>query len=153
MFRVATLSMAFGMWLAISSAWAEDFGNAKEAEAMVKKAVAHIKSAGKDKAYAAFTAKAPDFINKDIYVVVYGFDGQVLAHGQNEKLVGRNLMEAIDAEGKPFVKQRIELARSKARFWQDYSFKDPITKSMLPKTSYCERMEETVVCAGIYKRT
>ena len=66
---------------AVSAAPKEEFGTAKEAEAMVNKAVAYIKSAGTEKAYAEFTNKAPAFNDRDLYVVVYDLEGRVLAHG------------------------------------------------------------------------
>lgn len=134
------------------SVLAEDFGSEKDAEAMVQKAVAHIKSAGADAAYADFTGQKSEFINHDIYVVVYSLDGKALAHGQNPKQVGKDLLEFKDADGKEFIKERVALAKSKGKFWQDYKFTDPVTKKILPKSAYCEKLEQTVVCAGIYKR-
>ena len=131
---------------------AAEYGTAADAEAMVHKAVAHIKAVGKDVAYSDFTAKKPEWIDKDIYVVVYDFSGTVLAHGQNPKQVGMHLIGYKDSDGKAFVKERVELAKTKGKFWQDYKFTDPITKKILPKSMYCERLDDTAVCAGIYKR-
>lgn len=131
---------------------AEEFGTAKEAETLTKKAVAHIKSAGKNQAYADFTDKKPGWVDRDLYVVVYDLNGKVLAHGQNPKQVGKDLLNFKDADGKEFVKERVELAKSKGKFWQDYKFTDPQTKKMLPKSTYCEKLEDTAVCVGIYKR-
>jgi cytochrome c len=130
----------------------EEFGSAKEAEAMVAKAVAHIKAAGVEKAYQDFTAKAPGFVDRDLYVVVYDLTGKVLAHGQNPKMVGKDLIDLKDPDGKQFVKERVELARSKGSFWHDYKFTDPMTKKVLPKSTFCQRVESTAVCVGIYKR-
>ena len=76
----------------------------------------------------------------------------MLAHGQNAKQVGKELIDMKDPDGKLFVKERVELARSKGKFWQDYKFTDPVTKKVLPKQMYCERLDETAVCAGVYKR-
>jgi signal transduction histidine kinase len=84
-------------------------------------------------------------------VVVYGLDGMVLAHGANERLVGQDLSDAVDVDGKAFVKERIELARKQSSFWQDYKFVNPVTRKIDPKQMYCERLEETAVCAGIYR--
>lgn len=131
---------------------AEEYGTAKEAEALVGKAITHIKSDGKDAAYADFTGKKSGWVDRDLYVVVYGLDGTVLAHGQNSKQVGKNLIGFKDSDGKEFVKERVELAKSKGKFWQDYKFTDPVTKKILPKSMYCEKLEDTAVCAGIYKR-
>jgi hypothetical protein len=49
------------------------------------------------------------------------------------------------------VKERVELGQSKGTFWQDYKFTNPVTKKIEPKTSYCEKLNDSVVCGGIYK--
>lgn len=122
-----------------------------EAVAMVKKGVAYIKANGTDKGYAEITSKTSPFKKDDLYLVVYGLDGTVLAHGANEKMVGKNLIDLKDIDGKPFVKERVELAKTNATFWQDYKFTNPVDKKIEPKEMYCERLEQTVVCGGIYK--
>ena len=130
----------------------DDFGTAKEAEGMVARAVRHIGTVGTDKAYRDFTARTSDFADRDLYVMVYDLAGRVLAHGQNPKMVGKDLIDLRDADGKEWIKERVELARTKGRFWHDYKFTDPMTKKVLPKSTYCERVEATAVCVGIYKR-
>ena len=132
-------------------AWSAEFATKEEAVAMVKKAVAFIGQQGADKAYAEITNKGGQFTDRDLYVVVYGLDGKVLAHGANEKLVGKDLLDAQDVDGKYFVKERTELARKQADFWQDYKFVNPQTKKVEPKQMYCQRLAETAVCAGVYK--
>lgn len=129
-----------------------DFGTAPEAETMVKAAVGHIKKVGNNQAYKDFTDKKAPFLDRDLYVVVYGLDGKIFAHGQNSKMVGKDMIDLKDPDGKPFVRERVELAKAKGKFWQDYKFTDPVSKKVLPKAMYCERVEETVVCSGIYKR-
>jgi cytochrome c len=75
----------------------------------------------------------------------------VLAHGSNEKLIGTDQSQAKDVDGKPFVKERIELAQKQPSFWQDYKFTNPVSKAVEPKQMYCERLDDTVVCGGVYK--
>jgi cytochrome c len=147
---LAVIALAGG--LSVAALAADEFGSAKEAEAMVGKAVAHIKAVGKEKAYQDFTNKAPGFTDRDLYVVVYDLDGKVFAHGQNPKMVGKDLIDLRDPDGKAFVKERVDLARSKGKFWHDYKFTDPVSKKVLPKSTYCERLESTAVCVGVYKR-
>jgi cytochrome c len=130
---------------------AAEFGTKDEAMALVKKAVSFIKDQGADKAYPEFSKKAGQFTDRDLYVVVYGLDGKVLAHGANSKLIGKDMLDAQDVDGKYFVKERVELAKQKETFWQDYKFANPVSKKVEPKEMYCERVAETAVCAGIYK--
>jgi cytochrome c len=135
-----------------SAAFAAEWATKDEAVAMVKKAVAFIKETpDKAKAYAEISNKSGKFVDRDLYVVVYQFDGKVLAHGANEKLIGTDQSKAKDTDGKEFVKERIELAQKQASFWQDYKFMNPVSKKVEPKETYCERLDNTAVCAGIYK--
>ena len=139
--------------MAMVPAHAADGGASKDdAIAMVKKGVTQIKGQGADKTYAAIIDKDnKDFHDRDLYLVVYGLDGTVKAHGANNKMVGKNLIDLKDIDGKPFVKERVEMAQKQPSFWQDYKFTNPETKKIEPKSMYCERLEQTVVCGGIYK--
>jgi cytochrome c len=121
-----------------------------EAEAMVKKALVFIKANGKDKAYAEIDKKNGQFSDRDLYLVAYGLDGVVRAHGANAKMIGKNLMEIKDVDGKAFVKERVELAKKKVPFWQDYKFTNPVSGAIEPKTMYCQPVEDMVVCGGVY---
>jgi len=135
----------------VNVAIAADHGTKDEAMAMVKKAVGFIKDQGADKAYAEISNKSGQFVDRDLYVVVYGLDGKVLAHGANSKLIGKDMLDAQDVDGKPYVKERVEMAKAQPTFWQDYKFANPVSKKVEPKEMYCERVAETAVCAGIYK--
>jgi signal transduction histidine kinase len=142
---VSTLALACASLTAHADAKPED------ATAMVKKGVAFIKASGKDKGYAEISSKTSQFKKEDLYLVVYGLDGTVHAHGANEKMIGKNLIDLKDIDGKPFVRERVEMAKTKASFWQDYKFTNPETKKIEPKAMYCEKLDETVVCGGVYK--
>jgi signal transduction histidine kinase len=130
---------------------ADGHATAAEATAMVQKGVAYMKANGKDKTYAEIGNKQGQFTYLDLYLVVYGLDGTVRAHGANEKMVGKNLIDLKDVDGKAFVKERVELAQAKPTFWQDYKFTNPTTKKIEPKSMYCERVDDAVLCGGIYK--
>ena len=148
---VMAITLAMGSAMVTGAAWAATNATAKEAEAMVKKGVSFIKANGKDKGYAEITNKQGQFIDRDLYLVAYRLDGTAVAHGANEKMVGRNLIELKDIDGKEFVRERVELGKAKASFWQDYKFTNPVSKKVEPKTMYCERLDDAVVCGGIYK--
>jgi cytochrome c len=145
---VAAIAVIVGMSV---SAWGAESATKDEAIAMVKKAVAFIGQQGADKAYAEFDNKSGQFVDRDLYVVVYGFNGVVLAHGANAKLIGKDMTDATDVDGKYYVKERLALAAKQADFWQDYKFVNPVTKKIEPKEMYCQRLNQTAVCAGVYK--
>lgn len=129
---------------------AEGGATRAEAEAMVKKGVAFVKANGAEKAYAEFSKKGGTFSDRDLYLVVYGLDGVVRAHGSNAKMIGKNMLDFKDIDGKAFVKERVELGKAKPSFWQEYKFTNPETKKIEPKVMYCERESDSVVCGGIY---
>jgi cytochrome c len=141
---------AAGLLAAVSLSHASSNATKDEAVAMVKKGVAFIKANGAEKGYADITAKK--FVDRDLYLVVYGLDGKCLAHGANEKQVGKDLIELTDIDGKYFVKDRISMVKSKpAGAWQEYKFTNPVSKKIEPKVMYCEKLGDTAVCGGVYQ--
>jgi cytochrome c len=141
---------AAGLLAAVSLSHAATNATKDEAVAMVKKGVAFIKANGPEKGYADITAKK--FVDRDLYLVVYGLDGKCLAHGANEKQVGKDLIELTDIDGKYFVKDRVAMVKSKpAGAWQEYKFTNPVTKKIEPKVMYCEKLGDTAVCGGVYQ--
>ena len=145
--RSAALALAAAAAPALAGMATKD-----EAVAMVKKGVAYIKASGTDKGYGAITGKEAQFVKDDLYLVVYGLDGKVLAHGANDKQVGKDLLELTDVDGKYFVKERVAMVKAKpAGAWQEYKFTNPVSKKIEPKVMYCEKQAETAVCGGIYK--
>jgi signal transduction histidine kinase len=122
-----------------------------EAVAMVKKAVAFIQTEGAANAYPEISDPRGRFVDRDLYIVVYGLDGMVLAHGADAKRIGTNQIADKDPDGKAFVKERVELAATQPSFWQSYKFRNPVTNTVEPKEMYCERLDQTVVCGGVYQ--
>jgi signal transduction histidine kinase len=148
---LAIVACAASLGIAHAAPAKGDKATKEEAVAMVKKGIAYIKASGKEKGYAEITSKESRFKDRDLYLVVYGLDGIVRAHGQNPKMVDKNLISLKDVDGKEFVRERVELGKSKGTFWQDYKFTNPVTKRIEPKQMYCERLDDTVVCGGVYK--
>ena len=144
------LVVLFGFAGIISAA--EKRGTAAEAEALVKKAIAYMKSNGKEAAFAEINNPKGRFTDRDLYIFVYDINGKCVAHGLNPKMIGKDLAEMKDADGKMFVKERIEIAKTKGKGWQDYKFTDPISKNIEQKRAYVEKYEDLIVGSGIYKQ-
>jgi len=66
-------------------------------------------------------------------------------------MIGKDLIELTDADGKFFVKERIEIAKTKGKGWQNYKFSNPSTKKIEDKTAYIEKYEDFIVGSGAYK--
>jgi cytochrome c len=147
---VTVMVVLLGLTGGVSCAEKEKRGTAAEAQALVKKAIAYMKSNGKDAAFTEINNPKGRFIDRDLYIFVYDMKGKCLAHGLNPKMIGKDLIEMRDADGKYFVKERVEIAKTKGSGWQDYKFTDPLTKKIERKRAYVERYEDWIVGCGIY---
>lgn len=127
------------------------YGTTQEAEAMVKKAVDFYKKNGKDKAIAEFQKKPGPFVDRDLYVTLYDLEGNALSH-INPKMVGKNMMDLRDPNGKYHIKERLTKARTENSGWQDFSFFNPQTKRVEPKKMYWEKHDNLVFAAGAYTK-
>jgi signal transduction histidine kinase len=138
---------------ALPAAAQDKKGTAAEATAMVEKAIAYIKKNGREKAFAEINNPKGQFTDRDLYVVVYDIKGKVLAHGANAKMIGRDVIELRDVDGKYFVKERVEMMSKgpNAKGWQDYKFMNPVSNQIEPKSMYIARHEDMIVGCGIYK--
>ena len=125
----------------------------KEAVAMIKKAVAYYKTHGKAKALAAFSDPKGGFVDGTLYIFAYGMsgDGVNLAHGQDPKLVGKQLKSLQDVNGKLIIQEFFNVANSTAgQGWLDYDWPNTVTNSVDAKSSYIERVGDILVGCGIY---
>jgi cytochrome c len=147
------LSIAVAAIFALSAclALAADKGTANEAKAMVAAGVAHIKTVGKDKAFADFNAKTGKFGNKDLYLFVVDFEGLTLAHGGSKAMIGKNMISLRDPDGKYFIKEMVNVAQTKGSGWVDYKWSNPATKKIEAKSTYVQRSGEFFLGCGIYK--
>ena len=126
----------------------------EEAKAFAEKAAAYWKANGKDKAIAEFNNPKGQFVKGDLYIVSHDFKGVVLAHGINASLVGKNLYEQRDPNGdKFFVKEEIEIAKTKGSGWITYSWANPATKKMQAKKSWVQKIEgaDAFVLCGVFQ--
>jgi cytochrome c len=121
-----------------------------EAQAMVKKALAHYKKVGREKSMPEFCRKDGPFVNRDLYVTVIAMDGLELAH-INPKTVGKNMLDLRDADGKYFIKERLDAAKGASSGWQEFQFYNPATRQIERKTAYWERVDDLVFASGAYK--
>jgi cytochrome c len=150
--------MLAGIWAGlflmsmVSLAFAAQYGTTGEAESMVKKAISYMKSNGKDKAFQEINNPKGQFVDRDLYIFVYDLSGKCVAHGFNQKMIGKDLSEMKDTDGKFYVKERMEIAKTKGKGWQDYKFTDPISKKIEQKSAYIEKSEDLIIGCGVYKR-
>lgn len=124
---------------------------ADKAQALVGKAVAFLKANGKDKSLAEFNNPKGAFVTGELYVFVLDKDGTTLANGVNPKIVNKNVLQMTDANGKYFIKDLLAVANSKGAGWVDYQWPDPVTNTVRAKSTYVEKADGWMICAGVYK--
>lgn len=88
-----------------------------------------------------------------LYIFSYGMsgDGINLAHGQDQKLIGKQLNLLQDVNGKYIIKEFFNVANSPAgQGWIDYDWPNNVTNSVDAKSSYIERIGDILVGCGLY---
>lgn len=149
--RMFSLALAVLVLMAgFSTAAAGENGTKEEAVGLAKKAIELIKASGNEKAFAEICDPKGQFIDRDLYVVVYDMNGVVLAHGANAKMIGKEMIDYKDVDGKEYVKERIAMMKSQQSGWQEYKFMNPVSKQIEPKTMYIERLGDLIVGCGVY---
>jgi signal transduction histidine kinase len=125
----------------------------KDAIAMVERGVALIKAKGKDEMIKKINAKDAEYVQGELYIDMRDLKtGIVLAHPINPSIVGKDLTDVPDANGKKYRREIIELAAAKGKGWVDYQYKNPTSGKIEPKTTYIQRIDDVVLEAGIYKK-
>ena len=145
---MAVLAAVFASPLA---ALADPQGTPDQAKALVEKAATLLQQEGKDKAFAAFDDPHGAFVNGDLYIFVNQMDGTTVAHGTNKALIGKNLVNLKDADGKFFVQEIISVAKAKGEGWVDYKWPNPLSKKVEAKSSFVKKVGDYVIGCGIYK--
>ena len=129
-------------------------GSREEAKAMTEKVAVWMKKYGKERTLAeinrAATEKAGEFIDRDLYIFAYDFKGVVLAHGQNQKMLGKNLFDLQDADGRYLIQGLIQTAK-KGSGWYYYKWANPLTKLVDAKEAYVLKIDDGLwVGCGVY---
>ncbi len=146
---IAALCLAF----AAGNAGAADDPTEKDAIAMVERGAALIKAKGKAEMMKRIVARDPDFVQGALYIDMRDlYTGIVLAHPINPSIVGKNLTDIPDANGKQYRREIVALGQAKGTGWVDYLYKHPTSGKIEPKTTYIMRVDDVLLEAGIYKK-
>ena len=125
----------------------------KDAIAMVERGVALVKAKGKDEMMKKINAKDAEYVQGELYIDMRDLKtGIVLAHPYNPSIVGKDLTDVPDANGKKYRREIIDVAAAKGKGWVDYQYKNPTSGKIEPKSTYIQRVDDVVLEAGIYKK-
>ena len=122
----------------------------KDAIALAERGAAFVKANGKDEMVKKINTKDPEFNQGALYLAMRDLNGITIAH-PTTALIGKNLLDVPDADGKPFRHEMVALAKGKGKGWVDYKFKNPSTGKVEAKSTYVLRVGDIALEAGIYK--
>lgn len=131
------------------SSIAAERGTAEEAIAMVHAVIASMKKTGKEKTLDDINKGK--YIDRDLYISVTDGAGKSVANSVNPRIVGKNVSDLRDADGKFFVREGSEIVKAKGKGWIDFKWPDPVSKKIEAKSTYLEQFDDLVVGCGIYK--
>jgi|SRR5476649_2153581 len=149
LFKLVLLALAFCIALPASAA---EFGSADEAVAMVNKAVAYLKENGQDKTVAEANNPKGRFVDRDLYIVIHDMDGKALANPVLPRMVGMNLSQLKDVDGKFFIQERLAMLKTTDHGWIDFKWPNSLTQKIEKRSVYFERVGELVFTCGILKK-
>lgn len=126
----------------------------KDAIAMAERAAAFHKSYGRDMLIKKIGEKDPEFVQGSMYIYMRDAKtGVNLAHPFNPSILGKDLNDVPDTNGKMYRREIMEVAGAKAgKGWVDYMYKNPENNKIEAKTAYVLRAGDVVLVAGIYKK-
>jgi cytochrome c len=147
---IATLTM-------FTPAMAAEFGSKEEAIAMVKRVQEQFKKDGPELTFKAVSDKSTkEYHDRDLYPFIYFRDGDkkglCVAHGARPALIGKQLIDLKDQDGKYLIRALADISNGPGSGWVDYKWPNPINNKIEDKTSYVEKMGDYFVGVGIYRQ-
>jgi signal transduction histidine kinase len=129
-----------------------EYGTKDDAIAMVRHVQDQFKKDGPEATFQAVSDKAtPAFHDRDLYPFIYDMKGTCVAHGARPALIGKNLLDLKDQDGKYLIREMVKIANDSGSGWIDYKWPNPLTNKIEDKSSYVEKMGDYFVGVGIYK--
>ncbi|RZT10090.1 Cache domain-containing protein [Duganella sp. CF402] len=124
--------------------------NEKDAVALAEKGAQFLRAHGRAEMVARINGKDPEFNQGALYLAMRDMSGITVAH-PTTALIGKNLLDVPDADGKLFRQEMVALARGPGHGWVDYKFRNPETGKVEAKRTYVLRVGDVALEAGIYK--
>jgi cytochrome c len=122
-----------------------------EVDAQVKKAVEFMKANGREKTLAEMNNKDGQFAKGEDYVDVHDISGVCVAHPVSPGIVGLNRLDQADSNGKQFIKEIVEAAKTKQNGWISYMRKNPVSGKIQKKLAYWQLQDGLIFKAGTYE--
>lgn len=132
-----------------STATASASSEAARTQALLDRAEAHLREQG-DPALASLS-RAGEFQDGELYVYVIDTAGNFLASaGTSSSLIGRNVRELTDSDGRHFIRDILEGANTKSSGRVDYRWFNPMRGKSEPKIASYRRVGDRILVVGYY---
>jgi hypothetical protein len=122
----------------------------QDAHALLERGLAHIHDVGRDQAFADFSRPDGAFIAGQLYIFCLDASGVIVASGGSPQMIGHNLADARGPDGRLAIVEVIQLGLSKGSGWLEFSWPNPATKRIEPKTVYVLKVDDHTVCGSGY---
>lgn len=124
---------------------------AEDARKLLNAAAVEVKKLGMAKAAASFNDTRGSFVHDDLYVFAVNLQtGKFEAHGMNPKWTGTDANDLHDVEGKPLIKEMLDLAKTKGEGTVDYVWRNPVTNAVEKKRTFIRRENGSLIGVGFY---
>lgn len=117
---------------------------------LVDAAERYLRERGNKELFARVSDPNGPFVQGDVYLWVYDLEGNALAHGNNKALIGQNLFNWRDSDGKLRNQEMIKIAQSPAGSgWIDYKERGMLKRAYV-KSVTDDRSHKTYIIGGGY---
>jgi methyl-accepting chemotaxis protein len=139
--------------LAIFSSGEREYATTEEAKSMVEKAATYLNANGRDALLADVNRlSGGQFIERDLYLMVLNVDDyRFIGHGLNPRVLGVDVRNSKNMEGKYYMREIVDTARQFGEGWVEYKWNHPVTNEVKDKATYVMRVGDLVVACGAYK--
>lgn len=121
--------------------------------ARVNKAVEFYRQYGRDKTVAELNRRDGAFAKGMDYVDLHDINGVCIAHPRSPDLIGQNRLDSADPQGKHFIREIIEAAKTHQDGWVSYQRENPNNGAIEHKIAYWAVHDGLIFKAGTYDTT
>jgi cytochrome c len=133
--KILTLILVLAVCTPLFAIDAPQSPEAKQIVDLVNNAAAMLEQKGAD-AFMAFRAKESVWFKGETYIFVYGLDGKMLCNPPYAGFEGKNMIGIKDQNGKAYLQEMIDTAKSKGSGWIDYMLPKPGEMTPSKKLGY-----------------
>jgi signal transduction histidine kinase len=138
------------VFLSASGAQAIEEAGRQAVVAMVKRIQERVKTDGAEPTFKAIADPAvKEFSESGLDPFVFDLNGKLLA-GATRALIGKNLIDIKDPDGKYPIRMMVDLAKGAGSGWIEYKWVNPRTQKPQTKSSFIEKTGDYFIGAGMY---